>query len=67
MNTDYQVSTTEDDTLISNYTVTGHSQSIISARVSYLYNLKGTSLTVDTACSSALVAIDLGSKSILSG
>lgn len=49
------------------YTVTGAHPSIISARVSYVYNLVGPAITLDTACSSALVAIDLGSKAILSG
>lgn len=49
------------------YTVTGSHTSIISARVSYVYNLVGPAMTLDTACSSALVAIDVGSRAILSG
>ncbi|KAL4222191.1 hypothetical protein ACF0H5_018228 [Mactra antiquata] len=49
------------------YSVTGTHNSIISARVSYIYNLTGTSITLDTACSSSLVAIDTASQAILSG
>ncbi|KAK3601938.1 hypothetical protein CHS0354_034573 [Potamilus streckersoni] len=44
----------------SSYLVTGINTSIISARVSYVYNLHGPSMTIDTACSSSLVAIHQG-------
>ncbi|MEM0941298.1 MAG: polyketide synthase [Bacteroidota bacterium] len=39
------------------YTLLGNSSSILSARISYLLNLKGPALSIDTACSSSLVAI----------
>lgn len=46
---------------------TGNELSILSNRISYIYNLKGPSLTVDTACSSSLVALDLACENILAG
>lgn len=45
----------------------GTQTSILSARISYLLNLKGPSITIDTACSSSLVAIDLAVKAIQRG
>ncbi|MGR8931446.1 MAG: SDR family NAD(P)-dependent oxidoreductase, partial [Gammaproteobacteria bacterium] len=45
----------------------GTQSSILSARISYLLNLKGPSITIDTACSSSLVAIDLAVKAIQRG
>lgn len=49
---------------VDNYTATGNSNSILAARVSYLYNLLGPCLVVDTACSSSLVSVHLGCQSI---
>lgn len=49
------------------YTVTGTGNSILSNRISYVYDLRGPSMTVDTACSSSLVAFDLGCKSLQDG
>ncbi|MBU8536763.1 SDR family NAD(P)-dependent oxidoreductase [Falsiroseomonas tokyonensis] len=45
----------------------GNSVAILTARISYLLNLRGPSLPVDTACSSSLVAIHLACQSLLSG
>ncbi|KAK3100108.1 hypothetical protein FSP39_014901 [Pinctada imbricata] len=67
MNDDYKVALLGEDDLINNYTVTGSNSSIISARVSYLYNLLGPSIVLDTACSSALVAIHLAESAMKSG
>ncbi|KAM9983983.1 hypothetical protein ACTFIY_000701 [Dictyostelium cf. discoideum] len=39
----------------------------VSNRISYCYDLRGTSLTVDTACSSSLNAVHLGYESIVNG
>lgn len=46
---------------------TGAAGSIISNRVSFLFDLRGPSATVDTACSSALVALDMACRSIWEG
>ncbi|MCK4257906.1 MAG: amino acid adenylation domain-containing protein [Halanaerobiales bacterium] len=42
----------------------GNIDSIISGRISYMYDLSGPSLLVNTACSSTLTAIHLASQSI---
>ena len=39
------------------YTLVGNSSAILSARISYLLNLKGPSMSINTACSGSLVAI----------
>lgn len=42
------------------YHATGTGNAILSNRISYFYNLHGTSITLDTACSSSLVCFHLG-------
>lgn len=67
MNDDYKGISADDLSTMTNYSLTGTSQSIIPARVSYTYNLLGPSMAIDTACSSALVAIDTGIQNIITG
>ncbi|XP_048239891.1 hybrid PKS-NRPS synthetase pytA-like [Haliotis rufescens] len=52
---------------VTNHTVTGQASSIISNRVSYVYNLTGPSMTIDTACSSSIVAIHQAGLALRAG
>ncbi|KAH7016593.1 hypothetical protein B0J12DRAFT_635736 [Macrophomina phaseolina] len=49
------------------YAFTGAGTSILSNRISYIFNLNGPSLTVDTACSSSMYALHLAMNSIRAG
>ena len=49
------------------YLMTGNTLSIISNRISYIFDLHGPSFTIDTACSSALVALNEAVVSLRSG
>ena len=46
---------------------TSNDKDFLTTRVSYLFNLSGPSINLQTACSTSLVAIHLGSQSLLSG
>ena len=67
MNSDYKMMCNSGHTDDTSYTATGYTSSILSARVSYVFNLHGPCITLDTACSSALIAVHLGANAILSG
>ncbi|KAL1860948.1 putative Hybrid PKS-NRPS biosynthetic cluster [Paecilomyces lecythidis] len=47
----------QDSEAIPTYAATGIARSILSNRVSYIFDLHGPSMTIDTACSSSLVAV----------
>lgn len=49
------------------YKPQGTSNSIISGRVSWFYDLKGPCMTLDTACSSSMVALHLACTSLQIG
>ncbi|XP_053400133.1 uncharacterized protein LOC123558598 isoform X2 [Mercenaria mercenaria] len=67
MNDDYKSISSFEHKEDSSYSATGMSTSIISARVSYVYDLRGPCMVIDTACSSSMMAIHLGSQAIKSG
>ncbi|XP_045205432.2 phenolphthiocerol/phthiocerol polyketide synthase subunit C-like [Mercenaria mercenaria] len=67
MNDDYKGMSGFEHKEDSSYSATGMSTTIISARVSYVYDLHGPCMVVDTACSSSMMAIHLGSQAIKSG
>ncbi|MCJ1431695.1 hypothetical protein MMC27_001050 [Xylographa pallens] len=49
------------------YATTGASTSILSNRISYMFNLHGPSLALDTACSSSMYAVHLAVNAIRNG
>ncbi|XP_045200786.2 narbonolide/10-deoxymethynolide synthase PikA2, modules 3 and 4-like [Mercenaria mercenaria] len=67
MNGDYVRLFEFDHDGFTNYSATGSSNTIISARVSYVYNLQGPSMVIDTACSSSMTSIHLGCQAIRTG
>ena len=63
---DYKSCFAKDPEAGSKHAAVGVPSSMLSGRISWFYNLTGTSVTVDTACSSSLVALDLGCQSLMS-
>jgi 3-oxoacyl-(acyl-carrier-protein) synthase len=49
------------------YFASGCAGSVSSGRLSYLFNLSGSSVAVDTACSSSSVALHLAFREVMSG
>lgn len=64
---DYMTFVLRDEQQIPTYNATGCSQTLLSNRISWAFDLRGTSLTIDTACSSGLVALDLACQEIWTG
>jgi acyl transferase domain-containing protein len=54
---DYMYMLNHDTELVLKFKGTGTSGAMVSNRISWFYDLKGTSLSIDTACSSSLVAL----------
>ncbi|KAI2092193.1 hypothetical protein LOZ63_002180 [Ophidiomyces ophidiicola] len=56
-----------DPEYLSPYTSTGTGGTILSNRISYVFDLKGPSFTLDTACSSSLYALHLACMGLQNG
>ncbi|KAI1338699.1 polyketide synthase [Xylariaceae sp. FL0016] len=54
---DYQPGQTRDPDYLHRYTATGSGATVMSNRISHVFNLGGPSFTVDTACSSSIFAL----------
>jgi acyl transferase domain-containing protein len=67
MTNDWNTIQLRDPEVMAQYTATGTANSIISNRISYVFDLKGPSVTIDTACSSSLVALHHGARGLLDG
>ncbi|KPM44244.1 Polyketide synthase-nonribosomal peptide synthetase [Neonectria ditissima] len=67
MTNDYSFIQLRDPETLSKYNATGTANSIMSNRISYVFDLKGPSETIDTACSSSLVALHHAAQGLLSG
>ncbi|KXG50576.1 Acyl transferase/acyl hydrolase/lysophospholipase [Penicillium griseofulvum] len=66
-NNDFKQIMGADEQSLWKYLPLGTAPSILSNRISWFFDFKGSSMTVDTACSSSLVAFHLGCQDLRSG
>ncbi|KAL9122567.1 MAG: hypothetical protein Q9187_000881 [Circinaria calcarea] len=66
-NHDHLLNLSSDPETSLKYRSTGTTNSLLSNRVSWFYDLKGPSMTLDTACSSSMVSLHLACQNLRSG
>lgn len=66
-NHDFLANTNVDVEAMMKYMTLGTTNSLLSNRVSWFFNLRGPSMTLDTACSSSMVAMHLACQSLACG
>ena len=64
---DYHAIISRDIDAMPRYLPTGTASCMAANRISYFYNLSGSSLVIDTACSSAMAALHEASQALKSG
>ncbi|MBL8590524.1 MAG: polyketide synthase, partial [Methylobacteriaceae bacterium] len=64
---DYQFNASNDPAIIDSHFMTGNTLSILSNRISYVFNLKGPSVTLDSACASSFSALDAAMAALEQG
>ncbi|WP_379129602.1 type I polyketide synthase [Paenibacillus sp. sgz500958] len=64
---DYKILQFADVSQIGTHAAVGSMMTMLSNRISYIYNLMGPSLSIDTACSSSVVSIHEACKSLHNG
>ncbi|GJD00769.1 PKS-NRPS hybrid [Colletotrichum higginsianum] len=67
MTGDYETIQYRDTEDLSQYTASGTSRAILANRISYFFDLAGSSVCLDTACSSSLVAMHLAVQDLRGG
>ena len=64
---DFLVMQAKDDESFHRYSPTGKGRTVLSNRISHVFDLHGPSLTLDTACSSSLYCLHIACRGLLQG
>ncbi|GME48823.1 uncharacterized protein K452DRAFT_352624 [Neofusicoccum parvum] len=64
---DYQHISSHDPDDLPGYASTGHSSALLANRISWFFDLRGSSVTIDTGCSGSTVAFHMACESLRTG